>query len=114
MSESAQTEMGEIKSTTLVGYWRSRTDDLEIHITGLEGESVGTGSFKDIIGRVYHAGKLRNIQYQGGKRWTCESFRHVNILSYPTDPREIIWEDAVIEMINWNLITINGTSYDRK
>lgn len=100
-------------STSIVGYWRNRLDGLEVHITGLESNSTGSGSFKDINGRLVNAGKFRDIQFKGGNVWACQEFMHSHTLSYPQDPGRIVWQDAVIEMVNRNLIRVGSDLYDR-
>ena len=100
-------------SGSLVGYWQSRSDDLQVHITGLEYDSVGSGSFKDRDGRVYHAGKLRNIRYLGGNKWECQEWQHPMNLVYDPLKAQVGWRYALIEMIDFNTIRVGKTIYDR-
>jgi hypothetical protein len=104
---------GPFTCDSLVGYWKSRNDDLIIHITGLEHNSRGAGSFKDFEGRVYHAQKLRDIRYLGGNEWECMEWDHPHSLIYDPSRAGIGWHKTVIQMIDFNTIKIGNTIYGR-
>lgn len=104
---------GKITATSLVGYWMNRADGLNVHITGLEFDTYGAGSFKDINGNLVDGGKFRNIKYLDGNKWECQQYIHSASLVYPEDPDSIIWEDAIIEMINYRTIKVGNSYYDR-
>lgn len=104
---------GPFKSDSLVGYWKSRNDELITHITGLEHESKGAGSFRDADGRVYHAQKFQDIRYLGGNKWECMEWDHPHNLNYDQSRAGMGWHKAVIEMIDFNTIKVGNTIYDR-
>ncbi|MFC2139274.1 hypothetical protein ACFLR4_01310 [Bacteroidota bacterium] len=99
--------------TSLEGYWRNINDGLEVHITQLGFSKPGGGSFKDINGVLTHNGKLQNIRYIGGNKWSCEIFLHRSVMKYPDNPGGIIWRDAVIELININYMIAGNEEYYR-
>jgi hypothetical protein len=109
-TKSAETE---ITATTLVGYWMHRSDGLNVHITGLEFDTFGAGSFKDINGKIIPEGKFRNIKYLGNNKWECQQYLHSPSLRYPQDTTEIIWQDAIIEMLDLRTIKVGNNYYDR-
>ena len=96
-----------------MGYWESRDDGLIVHITGFGFNNRGNGSFRDINDRLIAAGKFRDIRYKGGREWECMQFIHSPSLVYPSDPTEITWEHAVIEMLDFNRIRVGKTIFDR-
>ena len=100
-------------AAAIVGYWSSRDDGLEVHITGLDLGRTGSGSFKDLEGHLVPAGKFRNIRYLGGNRWECEQFKH-RTLTYPRDPNRIVWEFTVLELLSPNILQAGQTIYDRR
>lgn len=104
---------GPFKSDSLVGYWKSRDDELITHITGLEHNSKGSGSFKDVEGRVYHAQKFQDIRYLGGNKWECMEWDHPHSLVYDETRIGMGWRRTVIEMIDFNTIRVGNTIYDR-
>jgi hypothetical protein len=101
------------RADSLEGYWQSRSDGLETHITGLVGGGIGSGTFKDIYGVAYPAGKFRNIKYLGGNRWECESWRHPRDLVYDKHRSRMFWEHAIIEMLDINTFRVDNTIYRR-
>jgi hypothetical protein len=98
---------------SIIGYWRHRGDGLETHITQVVGQTAGSGSFKDFQGRLYPAGKFRNIQYRGGNRWSCQQYVHSPSLRYPENELQVFWQDAVIEMIDHRTFRVGNDIYDR-
>lgn len=104
---------GPFNSDSLVGYWKSRDDELITHITGLEHNSIGSGSFRDVEGRVYHAQKFQDIRYLGGSKWECKEWDHPHSLIYDETRTGMGWRRAIIEMIDFNTIRVGNTIYDR-
>ena len=102
-----------ITATTLVGYWMNRSDGLNVHITGLEFDTFGAGSFKDINGRIIPEGKFRNIKYIGDGKWECQQSLHSPSLLYPEDASGIIWQDVIIEMLDIRTLKVGNELYDR-
>jgi hypothetical protein len=103
----------QVNAASIVAYWSSRSDGLEVHITGLDLAKVGNGSFKDLEGTLIPAGKFRRIRYLGGNKWECEQFRHRSLI-YPRNPNNIAWEYAPIELLDKNTLRVGNTIYDRQ
>ena len=113
-NSTAEPSSGQFTADMLVGYWESRDDGLVTHITQVSKNSIGSGSFKDINGRLYPAGKFRNIVYIGGNKWECDEWDHPHNLIYDEEKQFYDWHPAVIEMLDKNTIKVDRTIYYRK